>query len=287
MKELIVNADDFGLDPLVNEGIMRAWRNGFVTSTSVITCAPAFDDAVERLQKMPLTGNNGLGTGIHLTLVGGLKPVLPAEEIPTLLTNEGVFPKDYKEFAKMFYFGGMKITEIQAELEAQIDKGIASGLKFTHLDSHQHVHVLPGVQDIAIKLCRTYSIPAMRVPAEAYGFFGGYNCSAGRKIGKWGLTFWAERLRSKLAEYKIKTTDHFFGMAAGGNLNEELVGNILKAVPEGTSEIMTHPGISNTALAEKFPWDYHWEAEMNAFTSPVNLELLEIRNIKLRRFDEL
>lgn len=287
MKYLIVNADDFGLDPLVNEGIARAWRNGFVTSTSVITCAPAFEDAVERLQKLPLTGNNGLGTGIHLTLVGGLKPVLPAEKIPTLLTDEGVFPADYMEFARMFYFGGMKITEIQAELEAQIDKGIAAGLKFTHLDSHQHVHVLPGMQDIAIKLCRTYGIGAMRVPAEAYGFFGGYNCSAGRKIGKWGLTFWAERLRSKLTEYKIKTTDNFFGMAAGGNLNEELVANILKAVPEGTSEIMTHPGISDAALGKKFSWGYHWEEEMNAFTSPVNLELLELRGIKLRRFDEL
>ena len=84
MKKLIVNADDFGLHTLINQGIIKGYREGFITSTSIMPSADAFDEAVTLAQDEPK-----LGIGIHLTLVGGVKPVLPKEKIASLVDAEG------------------------------------------------------------------------------------------------------------------------------------------------------------------------------------------------------
>ncbi len=284
MQYLIVNADDFGLHPAINDGIIKGWRDGFITSTSLMCGAPAFEDAVEKVRNLPLAGRNGLALGIHLTLVGKVAPVLPAEEVPGLVGEDGLFPASYPRFAFNLYLGKTTLEEVQAELEAQIEKALATGLHFTHLDSHQHLHVLPGMQNLVLRLCRIYGFKAVRVPAEAYGFTGGFDCGPVRTLGKWGLTFLANRFRKKLGKHGILCPDHFFGMAAGGHLDSKLVGNILEQLPEGTSEIMTHPGADSGTLKELFPWGYHWEDELEAFTSAENRTILEERNIRLVNF---
>ena len=148
MKKLIVNADDFGLHILINQGIIKGHQEGFITSTSIMPSADAFDEAVALAQDNPQ-----LGIGIHLTLVGGVKSVLPQSKIASLLDGEGRFLPDYVAFAKRFYTGGVKISELEAELRAQIEKALASKLNLTHIDSHQHTHVLPGINGLVRKLC--------------------------------------------------------------------------------------------------------------------------------------
>ena len=282
MKSLIVNADDFGLAESINRGIIKGYKEGFISSTSLMCGAPAFDDAVACARLCP-----NLGLGIHLTLVGGVKPVLPAEQVPSLVTEEGIFPDDYILFAKHFYSGRVKQEELAAELQAQIERGLGTGLTFTHLDSHQHLHVLPGLQRLVLQLAKRYGFKAVRVPAEAYGWQGGFSCGAGRMLGKCGLTFWAERFRSRLPQAGIKAPDHFFGMVAGGHLDTKLVSNIIRNLPEGTSEIMTHPGLDAAGLSKKFHWGYHWEQELAAFLAPQNRALLDEQQIKLVNFGAL
>ena len=85
MKSLIVNADDFGLHTEINKGIINGYQEGFITSTSLMCSAPAFEDAVALARQ-----NDGLGIGIHLTLVGSVPSVLPKEKI-TSLVNETIF----------------------------------------------------------------------------------------------------------------------------------------------------------------------------------------------------
>lgn len=282
MKHLIVNADDFGLHPQINKGIIKGYREGFITSTSLMCSAPAYDDAVALARQNP-----SLGVGIHLTLVGSVPSVLPKEKIASLVDADGLFPENYVVFAKKFYTGQVKMVQLEAELRAQIERALNSGLNITHVDSHQHTHVLPFVSGLVVKLCDEYKINKLRIPCEDYFFSGGFNSGLGRKIGRAGLSFCASMARLQAQSNGMKYPQHFFGMLAGGNLNEALVGNIITGLPEGISEIMTHPGLNKDELGKIFTWNYHWEDELNAFLSAKNKALLEQRQIALTNFGGL
>ena len=282
MKKLIVNADDFGLHTLINQGIIKGHQEGFITSTSIMPSADAFDEAVALAQDNPQ-----LGIGIHLTLVGGVKSVLPQSKIASLLDGEGRFLPDYVAFAKRFYTGGVKISELEAELRAQIEKALASKLNLTHIDSHQHTHVLPGINGLVRKLCNEYNIKRERIPKEGYAFSGGFAAGLGRKIGRCGLSFCADLARAGAARDCIRYPDYFFGMLAGGHLNAELVGNIIRALPDGVSEIMTHPGLETAPLAKLYAWHYTWETELASYLDEGNKALIKENNVQLANFGDL
>ena len=179
MKKLIVNADDFGLHSLINQGIIKGHREGFITSTSIMPSADAYEEAVALAQANPK-----LGIGIHLTLVGGVKPLLPKDKVASLVDLEGRFLPNYVAFAKRLYTGGIKSSELEAELRAQIERALGSGLNITHIDSHQHTHVLPGMNGLVRMLCNEYNIKRERIPKEGYTFSGGFAAGIGRKIGR-------------------------------------------------------------------------------------------------------
>ncbi len=282
MKNLIVNADDFGLNPYINEGIIKGHVEGLITSASLMCSADGFYDAVSLAKDFPK-----LGLGVHLTLVGNVKPVLPLERVSTLVNKDGVFFDNYTQFAVRLYSGMISKKQIRDELSAQINKAILEKINITHLDSHQHVHVLPGMQDLVVELAKRYDIKAIRVPGEAYDFTGGFECSAGRKIGKNALTFFSNKLKEKATAAELAFPEHFFGMIAGGNLNKDLVSNILIALPEGTSEIMTHPGLNNEYLRTKFSWGYHWEEELAAFLCKKNRDLIDEEDIMMINYAHL
>ena len=282
MKSLIVNADDFGLHEEINKGIIKGYQEGFITSTSLMCSAPAFEEAVALAQQNP-----GLGIGIHLTLVGSVPSVLPKEKISSLVDDKGLFPESYVAFAKVFYTGQVKMVQLESELRAQIEKALATGLNITHVDSHQHTHVLPGMTGLVVRLCNEYKIKNIRIPQEGYFFSGGFTGGLGRKIGRAGLSFCASLAAMQAKSAGLAYPSNFFGMLAGGNLNEALVGNIINSLPEGVSEIMTHPGLNKQELDKHFTWDYHWEDELDAFLSAKNKTLLEQRNVALMNFGGL
>lgn len=281
MKKLIINADDFGLHPLINKGIIEGHQKGMITSTSIMPGAPYFREAAHLAAQNP-----ELGIGIHLTLVGGVAPVLK-KGVNSLLTSQGVFAEDYTVFAKKWYTGSIKRSELEQELRAQIEKVLESGIKPTHIDSHQHMHVLPGIAGMVIRLCREYGIRKIRMPEESIFWTGGFSAGAGRKIGRDGLSFCSALAKSKAKKAGLIYPQHFFGMLAGGNLNELLVKNILLGLPEGTSEIMTHPGADNVLLAQNFKWGYHWHDELNAFLSESNKNIACEQGIELINFGRL
>ncbi|MGM9569530.1 MAG: ChbG/HpnK family deacetylase [Phascolarctobacterium sp.] len=282
MKKLIVNADDFGLHTLINQGIIKGHKEGFITSTSIMPSADAYEEAVELAKANPK-----LGIGIHLTLVGGVKSVLPKEKVASLLDSEGSFLPDYVAFAKRFYTGGVKSSELEAELRAQVEKALSSGINITHIDSHQHTHVLPGLNGLVRKLCNEYNIKRERIPKEGYTFSGGFQAGIGRKIGRCGLSFCAAMAAGGADSDGIKHPDYFFGMLAGGHLHAELVGNIIRALPEGVSEIMTHPGLETAPLAKLYAWHYTWETELASYLDEGNKALLKEKNVQLVSFGDL
>jgi len=282
MRKLIVNADDFGLHTEINKGIIKGFKEGFITSTSLMCSAPAFEEAVDLAKANP-----DLGVGLHLTLVGGVAPILPKNEVRSLVDNQGLFVSDYVAFAKRFYTGVIDKLELEKELRAQLERALSSGISITHLDSHQHIHILPGVSSIVQRLGKEYGVLKIRIPKEGYTFSGGFSTGIGRFIGRTGLTFCAQLASVGCKSYGYAFPDHFFGMLAGGNLNRVLIANILKHLPEGTSEIMTHPGLSNYVLSRSFAWGYHWEQELAAYLDLENLNLLTKKEIKLINFGDL
>lgn len=156
-KRLLVNADDLGLSPGINRGIIRAFREGIVRSASLIVNAPGFDDAVRRIGD-----NRGLSVGIHVTLVGGDGPVCDPKAVPTLLDGRGRFPRSYFDFVARYL--SIKRDEVRREVSAQIERALSAGVILTHLDSHQHVHLLPKVADVVIKEAERYGIRYIRLP---------------------------------------------------------------------------------------------------------------------------
>ena len=281
MRRLIVNADDFGLHAAVNRGILAAHTEGIVSSASLMAGGAAFDDAVRIARHCPQ-----LGVGVHLTLVGA-RPVLPVAEVSSLLDESGAFYGSYPLFIKRFLRGKIRLAEVERELAAQIDRVRMAGIQPSHLDSHQHLHVVPGISAIVLDLARRFAIPAIRIPAEPLGFFGGMSFSAGRVAGRSGLTVLAGLFRRRALAAGLKAPDHFFGMLAGGQLNETALQNILQQLPAGTSEIMCHPGRPDAALARQYSWDYHWSDELAALCAPQTRRLLQENGVRLISFREL
>lgn len=270
MKQLIVNADDFGLHPLINAGIIKGYQEGFITSTSLMPSATCWQEAV-RLAK----DNPRLGIGVHLTLVGGVPSVLPKEQVSSLLDDDGLFLPDYVAFAKRYYSGAVNKAELEAELRAQLERALSCGVNITHIDSHQHTHVLPGINSLVLKLSNEYNIIRVRIPKEGYLFTGGFQTGVGRLIGRSGLSFCADMAALRADSLGLRHPQHFYGMLAGGHLNAQLIANILRQLPEGVSEIMTHPGLDSAALGKAFSWQYHWREELDAYLDAGNKALLK------------
>ena len=281
MRRLIVNADDFGLHAAVNRGILAAHTEGIVSSTSLMAGGAALDDAVRIARHCPQ-----LGVGVHLTLVGA-SPLLPVAEVSSLLDEAGDFYGSYPLFIKRFLRGKIRLAEVERELAAQIDRVRMAGIQPSHLDSHQHLHVLPGIGGLVLDLARRFSIRAIRIPAEPVAFIGATPATVGRLAGRGGLTMLANLFRQHAAAAGIRTSDHFFGMLAGGQLTEPALLAILRRLPPGDSELMTHPGFADESLADAFRWDYQWDAERQALTAPAVRALLAERQIRLISFREL
>ena len=282
MKRLIVNADDFGIHAAVNRGIAAGYNVGIITSTSLMAGGAAFADAVRVVGECP-----GLGVGVHLTLVGGGYPVLSTQSVPSLLDETGRFLPSHPVFIARYLAGKINLAEVERELTAQVEKICDAGIVPTHFDSHQHLHVLPGIFAVVTKLAARFDIRAIRKPAEPICFFGGMMPSPGRVAGRCALSLlaaWSMR-NAKLAGLAV--TDCFYGMLAGGQLNENRLQALIDSLPEGASEIMTHPGLGGEELTQIFPWGYHWEEELKALLSPKVRERIRNGNVQLISFREL
>lgn len=260
MKQIILNADDFGRHTLINRAVERGVQDGILRSATIMPGGAAFDDAAALTARTPT-----LGVGIHLTLVNG-NPVLPPAEIPSLVTEAGVFVDDHTAFAVRLLRGAVNLAEVRAELAAQLRRVEAAGIHPTHADSHQHMHVLPGVIDIALDLCAAARIPAMRAPRAPLfaGDFGG----VGQLIGRTGLSVLARRAAAKAKARGIRVPEHFAGIVAGEAVDTAMLARIAANLKEGTTEVMLHPGTDNAVLVRDCRWAHDFEAELAAVCAP-------------------
>jgi len=250
VKNLIVNADDLGWTEGVNRGIVEAFRNGIVTSASLLANGAAFAGGVEAARSAP-----DLGVGVHLNLSDG-PPVANPETVASLLNDKGEFAGGPESLLMKLARRRLLPREVEREWDAQIKKVRDAGIEPTHLDGHKHVHMLPGLFEIALRLAKRHGIGAIRVSLEASSLraalSSGEKQNAGVVIKQGvqarGLKLLARDAREQAERAGISTADYFCGIAQTGELTLEGVMQLLKNLPEGTTELMVHPGYSDDAL---------------------------------------
>jgi predicted glycoside hydrolase/deacetylase ChbG (UPF0249 family) len=251
MKKLIVNADDFGLTKRVTEAIVDAHRHGIVTSTTLMANGVAFETAMALSRQMPR-----LGIGAHLNLSEG-KPVSPAHRIPSLLNARGRLYLTPGRLWKGIATRRVNLADVETELRAQIAKIHGAGILPTHFDGHKHVHILPGVSDIVVRLAQEFFVPSVRCPLEEPP--GLFHLLDRRRISRpsilkqylvgRGVSALARRFSQKLAEAGLACPTTFYGISQTGFLDARGILEVLRQLPEGTSELMCHPGYVDAELA--------------------------------------
>ena len=290
MRQLIVNADDFAMTEGVNRAILEAHRNGIVTSTSLLANGAAFASAIEMARQTP-----SLGVGVHLNLTEG-KPVSSASGVPGLTTSGGEFVAGPGKLVVRMLRGRVAAAEIEREFRAQIEKLLAAGIAPTHLDGHQHVHMWPPVFTITARLAGEYGIRGVRCSRERRtalaGIFGRNGTSRSKIVRQWGggvaLAVLAVDARGRLARAGVSAPDYFYGVSATGFLDREALQAVLRELPEGSSELMCHPGYADAALqAVPTRLQREREVELAALTGPEIRNLVREQGIQLITYREL
>lgn len=260
LRYIIINADDFGRHAEINRAVEEGLVHGCLRSATVMPGGAAFAGAIDIARR-----HEELGLGVHFTLVDG-HPILPPEEIPSLVGSEGDFLPDHTALLKRYLKGGVNLEEVRRELAAQLQKIEATGIPISHVDSHQHMHTLPGIIDIVLDLAARAGIRAVRTPRTPLfaGAFGGL----GQLVGRLGLSTLARLAACKAHRRGLLTPDNFAGIVAGEAVSEGELLHLIAHLPQGTTEVMMHPGMKNDVLQEDSGWQHDFEAELAAILSP-------------------
>lgn len=260
LRYIIINADDFGRHAEINRAVEEGLVHGCLRSATVMPGGAAFAGAIDIARR-----HEELGLGVHFTLVDG-HPILPPEEIPSLVGSEGDFLPDHTALLKRYLKGSINLEEVRRELAAQLQKVEATGVPLSHVDSHQHMHTLPGIIDIVLDLAARAGIRAVRTPRTPLfaGAFGGL----GQLVGRLGLSTLARLAACKVHRCGLLTPDHFAGIVAGEAVSEGELLHLIAHLPQGTTEVMMHPGMKNDVLQEDSGWQHDFEAELAAILSP-------------------
>lgn len=278
MLQFIINADDFGLNDEVNEGILKSFRNGILRSASLMANGNSFDHAVGIIHSNP-----NLDIGVHLTLVEG-KPIMAADKIPSLLNENGNLYTHAIKFTKKYFSEVINLGEAYEELNAQIRKVLDHGINISHIDSHQHIHMLPKILDLIIDLANQYNIKFIRLPKENICVYMFRDLTSLERIAQIAtLNYFCSK-----AEKKIPTkTDFFAGYYFGGKLSKQNLLTLINYLPaEGVCELMCHPGLNHDPIN----YDQRQYRRVDETLALIDQELAEVikqKDIEITSFRNL
>jgi chitin disaccharide deacetylase len=266
-KKLILNADDYGACEAVNTAIEELALAGLLGGVSVLVNGEKSEAATEFLHQHPQ-----ISAGIHLNLIEG-KPTSNAPTISGLLGKNGSFPGRNAILLRWMLQPLALTRAVEIEWRAQIERLLQAGLRLTHADSHQHLHAFPPAFRLAVKLCREYGIPALRLPLER-------NQIKARQLATLALN---TNLKLARSNGMLKHNDHFLGFKRAGEYSlTELLTN-LESLQEGVTEIALHPSTENFRPYPKLRGD----DERRAILSEAFQAQLQRLQIKLIHWHEL
>ncbi|MFA5146778.1 MAG: ChbG/HpnK family deacetylase [Candidatus Omnitrophota bacterium] len=277
MKRLIVTADDFGLTRSINEGIVKACREGIVTNINVLPSGGAFGDAVRLLQEL-----KPKDIGAHLSLTE-TDAVSDPGKIPALVTRGSRFHKDHNLFFMKFKLGMIHRHDICTELERQLRMAESIGIPISNLSSHEHIHMMPKLFDIFVALAKEHGIPALRMPADDTYAAG---LSPAKIAKRMIVACFAPGMERRLRAGGIRYAEHFAGFLDSGRLREEALLGILASLKDGTTELVTHPGFIGPEVISRYRFHLNSEYELYALTGKRAKDALKTEGIKLSTYGE-
>jgi hopanoid biosynthesis associated protein HpnK len=270
-RRLIINADDFGLSHSVNEAVIRAHREGILTSASLMVNESGFDEAVKLAKENPK-----LGVGLHLTLLQG-RSTLPPEKIPDLVNTRGEFCESPVGVGMNYFFKCKLREQLRAEIHAQFEKFRSTGLPLDHVNGHLHFHLHPTVFKILMEDADKFPIRHLRLTRDCLAR------SCRMTQGKFFtrvthatiFEMLSRRARKTLDAKKIRHAQITFGLLQDSRVDEDYVLKLLPELPPGDSELYSHPSLDN------------FKREFDALISPRVKSRVQELGIELIRYQDL
>jgi hopanoid biosynthesis associated protein HpnK len=270
-RRLIVNADDFGLSAAINEAVIRAHREGILTSASLMVNEPAAREAVALARQNPR-----LGVGLHLTFLLG-HSALPPEKIPGLVNARQEFGVNPARAGFRFFFERCLRPQLRAEIHAQFQRFRATGLPLDHVNGHLHLHLHPTLFGLLMEDAAQLDLAPLRLTSDplwlnlrlASGRLG-YRLTHAAVFGSL-----AARARPVLAHRGFRFTRAVFGLLQNGRVDETFVLRLLPRLPAGDSELYSHPSLDKSQI------------EFEALVSPRVRRQVQQLGIQLIRYQDL
>lgn len=270
-RRLIVNADDFGRSPATNEAVIRAHREGILTTASLMVAESAADDAVRLARACP-----ALGVGLHLTLVCG-RAALPAAVNPGLADATGQLPADPVRAGWRYFFRRDLRAALRREIAAQFEAFARTGLPLDHVNGHLNVHLHPTVLPLVLEIGRRHGLRALRLTRDPFwlnvrlaGGAWAYRLSHAVVFSLLGAA-----ARPRLRRAGVRHTARVFGLLQNGRVDEAFLRRLLPRLPAGDSELYAHPSLTD------------FQAEFEALVSPRVRALIAAEGIELIRYADL
>jgi hopanoid biosynthesis associated protein HpnK len=270
-RRLIVNADDFGRSHSINEAVVRAHREGVLTTASLMVNEPGFEEAAALAKQNPK-----LGVGLHLTLLCG-HSALPLEKIPGLVNPRGEFSSNPVSVGFRYFFNRRLREPLRAEIHAQFDRFHATGLPLDHMNGHLHLHLHPVVFRILMEDAEKLGIQRMRFTRDCLA--RSRRMAQGRwlyRVSHAAIHQWlSRRAREPLRQRGIRHAQITFGLLQDSHVDEKYILKLLPELPPGDSELYSHPSLDE------------FKHEFDALVSPRVREQINQLGIELIRYQDL
>jgi chitin disaccharide deacetylase len=273
---LVVTADDFGLSPGVDQGILESFRRGIVRSTALLVNFPDVADSVARLRQVP-----DLEVGIHLNLTAG-PPVLPPERVSSLVGAAGTF-HNFKGFFARVARSQIDWGEVALEWRAQFKRGLDLGCRFTFLTSHQHVHMLPVAAQVCVNLANEFAVGAVRLSN-----FHLFDMLWPLRLKALALTPFVPTVRRALKRGAVFCNGSILEIQPG-NPDRALwrLCRMIQGLNGGVHELVCHPGYVDSLLQERDPYVTGRSTELAVLVEAKLRAFLETSGIEPATFRKL
>lgn len=280
MTRVVLNADDFGLAPAHTRCVAALRAKGLLTDVSLLANGTSFDDAA-----LGLRGAGLFETGVHLCITGGERPVSVPRDVPSLLSGV-TFRAHWPAVLLALAAGRIRRAEVEREWEAQIARAEGAGLRVTHLDSHQNLHLHPFLFPVVVALARRFRVPFVRAPR------------AGDPPGRPEappLSRLRARLLARLGSHARRLLDkaglpeppRVLGLAEAGHMTAARFQHAVANLPEGDYEVALHSGDEDDVTRARYRWGYDWRGEAEALESGGVSAALAARGIAAIGFSAL
>ncbi len=287
MRMLVVNADDFGLTPGVNLGILKGIQEGIITSTSLMVNGPAADHAIGLAKEHP-----EIDVGIHLNATD-FRPILPQDKVAALCDGGGRF-RGLPYLLAVSFVSRQARAQVAAEWREQVLRAISTEIVPSHLDSHHHVHMAPWLFDVAVSLAEEFKIPFVRLSDEGRtlktsdalkGLLTRFH-TRGYRLKRSLLSLAASLDRRRLRG--LRCADFFVDTyVPQGPRPIHWLKAVVSALPPGLTELICHPGLPDEHLAAVTSYNSGRELELEQLTHPRWNEYLQKVGVSLSSFGRL